>query len=37
MKYARAILADLLLGFAALCDRVDTALADRVNGPDDAD
>jgi hypothetical protein len=35
MTVLRAILADLLLAFAALCDRIDTALADSCNGPED--
>lgn len=35
MKYARAILADLLLAVAAICDRIDTHYADLLNGADD--
>lgn len=35
MTILRAIAADLLLAFAALCDRIDTALADACNDGED--
>jgi hypothetical protein len=35
MTILRYLLADLLLAIAALCDRIDTALADSCNGPED--